>query len=192
MTTSRRYVARILPDIQVSQQSLQSKLLLHQPWPADRYDREDVLFFVSRNARHDFGIINVTFEIHGYEKCTIKAILITLGWSEGPKRWAQFSIVDRHKWSNTFESIRSQQAESEWISGRLSQFLRARRVPRTRSFQRQIDGTSLMSVLSITADNVGQNEVCGEICCDLRVSATIVSVGQGPVFEDMAWQPFQT
>lgn len=46
MATSRRYVARIVPDIQVSEQSLQTRLALSRPVPSDRYDCEDRLFFV--------------------------------------------------------------------------------------------------------------------------------------------------
>lgn len=191
MATSRRYVARIVPDIQVSQQSLRSKLSLRRPLPPDRYDYEEMLFFVSRNVQHDFGIINVTFAIHGYEKCTVKATLIMLGWSEGSNRYPQFSVVDHDKWSRALVPFRDLQTESAHTSGKLVESLRAAGIFRTRSVQRHIDGTSLMSVLSITATNVGRNELCGEICYDVKVSASIVPIGQGPVFQPMAWQQFK-
>lgn len=122
----------------------------------------------------------------------MKATLIMLGWSEGYNRYPQFSLVDHSnsKWHRALLPFNDLQPESMRTSGKLVGYLKGAGIPRARSVQRHIHGTSLMSVLSITAMKVGQNELCGEICYDVKVSASIVPVGQGPVVPQMEWQQF--
>lgn len=190
MEILRKHVAQIQPAIQVPQGSLKSKLLLRHPWPTDRYDHEDNLFFVSRDKEHDFGIIDVSFEVTRYEQCAVKATLVTIGWSEGPGRAAQFSLVDHNKWASTLTSIRNRPSEEDYTSGRLADLLKRSHIPRANFVQRQIEGTSLMAVLSIKPERHEREPPYKGVHYNLKISASIMPVGQGPVFEHLTWSSF--
>lgn len=64
MKNLRKYVLRFKPSLPVPQETNPPSLAIHSPWPADRYDTEDALFFVSRSPQHDYGIVDATFKFH--------------------------------------------------------------------------------------------------------------------------------
>jgi hypothetical protein len=73
-------------------------VLPSRPWPADRYDIEDQVFFVFRDSTQDFGILDVDILIQSLQYpnpgyAWVRCKFCALGWSSPNPGSAEFGIV---------------------------------------------------------------------------------------------------
>jgi hypothetical protein len=89
-----------------------TSVLPGNPWPADRYDLQDQLFFLYRRPSRDFATIDVTVLIqspwistsqHQWVRCK----LLALGWSSSNSSIAQFGIIEKDKYAAGIREVQS-------------------------------------------------------------------------------------
>jgi hypothetical protein len=89
-----------------------NEMMLRNPWPADRYDIQDQLFFLDRNSTRDFATIDVTIKImslkfstYGYHWVDFK--FLALGWSSHDHNIAQFGILEDEKYAAKVREVQT-------------------------------------------------------------------------------------
>ena len=190
VTKQSRDHVRIQSAVGRLQESLQCTLTVHHPWPAECFNREGTLSWLtdtpySRGGCKGFGVVNL---ISRFDKHIIECIIVTLGWwDEGDCNLInQHGILNSRKWTSVLKEFRDQDHESEGTLKDLADVQRACHAPQAHCLQHRIRGTKLVTVVSITHT---QESPLAEI--GLQVAAEIVLKEEAPVIECFAWRPVE-
>jgi hypothetical protein len=130
--------------------------ILINPWPADRYDFEDQLFFVFRDPARDFGMVDITFliqspKILASESKWGRCKFCALGWSSTNPDVAQFGIIEEDKFTSEISTIRSQFTDWDRDSGLLAYFLNRYNIPKTLSVRYLLPNNNHVAHITFTA-----------------------------------------
>jgi hypothetical protein len=165
------------------------------PWPTDLYDHEDAIFFVSRDTKRDYGIVDMDINISFEGSLCVHASVIMLGWSSNSDiDQPYFGIIDRTRHREVLETIRSQQTDLGITSRDVLMRLRENRVPQTYSFLRDINRPNLVAEVSLQQlpQSLEPNNVSRELCLDLNVSFRVVEKqDRTRGFIDRRWRPLR-
>ncbi len=196
MRTIRKYPLRVETFVENTPKGFQASFVLRNPWPLDRFDPEDGVFFVKQDPEHDYGIIDALLVVSGPVQGELTGTIIALSWSETDEYiLSQFSIVDSELSAHVLDRFRDQDLES-WqrsqTSTSIKAFLNNTRIPRASSVQWQIEGTSFVAEMSIWPMRRSglENYVSRELCYDLQVHARFVPLSEASPIVQEDWESF--
>ncbi|KAI4621110.1 uncharacterized protein J4E87_006738 [Alternaria ethzedia] len=168
---------------------LPSTFKLMKIWPADRWDEEDRLFFVSGDSRWDTFQLDLEYELSHKAKqadgtligktTTLEFTLYALGWShiqlDSIDR-ASFGLVSRLEYATSIDKISRWILEDEPTTATISKWLGAARIPRHQWIRYDIPQTdhslvikiesTLHNVVTLTAEEIPSIDVLERITED--------------------------
>jgi hypothetical protein len=163
------------------------------PWPADRYDIEDQLFFVFRDPAHDFGMVDINFliqspSIPARESKWVRCKLCALGWSSFDSTVAQFSILDVDKYASEISSIQSQVVDWDRDSNLLAYFLNRYKIPKTTSVRYTLPKVYQVAHVKFEAKLEEDFNMSLNLFWTIRISCTIWGTGSEPAIDMETWE----
>ncbi|KAI4949401.1 hypothetical protein J4E91_005140 [Alternaria rosae] len=156
---------------------LPSTFKLMKMWPADRWDEEDRLFFVSGDSRWDTFQLNLQYEFSYVAKSsdgtvtekatTLEFTLYALGWShiqlDAIDR-ASFGLISRLEYAESIDKIHRWILEEEPTTAAISKWFAAEKIPRHQSICFDIPQTprslaikiesTLHNIVTLTAEEI--------------------------------------
>lgn len=151
--------------IHVIRIAAQRTALPWSPWPADRYDMEDQLFFITGDSAQDFNMINVTFLIQSPLIATseykwVRCKFIAVGWSADSLSKAQFGIVEEDKYAAKIRALQPQITDCSRNSELLAHYLNRYKVPKAKAVGFPLPHLGYVAHVTFSATRANSPSVC--------------------------------
>jgi hypothetical protein len=164
------------------------------PWPADRYDIEDQLFFVFRDPAHDFGMVDINFLIQSpkipvAESKWVRCKFCALGWSSSLPDVAQFGILEGDKYASEMSNIQSQVMDWDRDSKLLAYYLNRYNIPKTASVRYALPNVGYIAHVTFVANLLQDSNMSSKPFWAIAFSCTLWAThGIEPIIDKHTWQ----
>jgi hypothetical protein len=164
------------------------------PWPADRYDIEDQVFFVFRDPAHDFGMVDIDFliqspSIPAAESKWVRCKLCALGWSSPNGSVPQVGILEGYKYASEMSAIQSQVTDWDRDSKLLAYFLNRYKIPKTGSVRYTLPNIGYVAHVTFDATLEEDFSMSLNPFWSVKLSCSVwPPYGAEPVIDTQPWQ----
>jgi hypothetical protein len=169
-----------------------STVLPMNPWPADRYDIQDQLFFLYRDPSRDFGVIDVTVliqspKIAASEFKWVRCQLFALGWSSPDRKIAQFSIIEKAEHAPSVRAIQTYVTEWDKDSKILAYYLNENGIPKRTSLRYPLPAAGYVAHVTFATQLKTDYNVSINPFWTIEFSCVLWTLATEPQLEERTW-----
>jgi hypothetical protein len=162
------------------------------PWPADRYDIEDQLFFLYQDPSRDFGVVDVTIlvqspKIARSEWKWVRCQLFALYWSSPNRESAQFGIIEKAKYAPAVRAIQSYVTEWNQDSKLLAYYLNEDNIPKCTSLRYPLPAAGYVAHISFVSHLREDDKVSTNPFWSIEFSCVIWTLATEPRLTERTW-----
>ncbi|KAH3983276.1 hypothetical protein HBH98_069080 [Parastagonospora nodorum] len=162
------------------------------PWPADRYDMEDQLFFITGDSAQDFSMIDITFLIQSplittSEYKWVRCKFIAVGWSAGSLSNAQFGVVEEDKYAAKIRALQPQITDWSRNSELLAYYLNRYKVPKAKAVRFPLSHLGYVAHVTFAAIPDDSPSICQSNMWTISFSCVLWPMNNEPYPDEEQW-----
>jgi hypothetical protein len=165
---------------------------IYNAWPPGRFDKEDLLFFVSGDSRWDSGALRLRGNFSAQvgqrkTKIELECMFYAVGWSALTLSSLQCTLVDYQSFNTELNDVQSRLAAGDTDMRQVLQILIYHKIPRSSLASWKIPGTKTSALVSFTPTLISNPSICRNKFWRIEFSCKLCETDNLPRIQHEKW-----